>query len=62
MWNTIVSALMNWFVNYLVIPVSMVVVDYFRMKKVIKDLKEKVKALESAKTPKEKDEAIDSMP
>lgn len=62
MIQKIVSALMNWIVAYVIIPLSLIVIDYFHMKKTNKDLKEKVKALESAKTSKEKDEAIDNLP
>ena len=58
----IVSALMNWLVNFVVIPISLVVIDYFRMKKTIKQTNEEINALKKALTAKEKDEAIDNMP
>lgn len=58
----LVNLLLNWAVAYVIIPLSMWVVDYFRLRKENKELKLKVKALEDAKTPKEKDEAIDNMP
>ena len=62
MLQKVVNLILNWFVNYMIIPISMVVIDYFHMKKTIKDLNVKVKTLEDAKTTKEKDDAIDNMP
>lgn len=62
MWNKVVGAILNWLMNVIVLPISYVVIDYFHMKKVIKETKAEVEALKKAQTAKEKDEAIDRMP
>jgi hypothetical protein len=62
MWNKVGSVLISWLVNYTLIPLSLVILDYFRRKKVIRETKEKVDALKKAQTAKEKDEAINNMP
>lgn len=62
MINAVVGAILTWCTNYIVIPLSLVVIDYFRMRKTISNMKAEIAALKSANTPKEKDDAIDSAP
>jgi hypothetical protein len=58
----LVNLILNWFVSYVVIPISVWLVDYFRLRKINKDLQEKVDALEKAKTVQEKIDAANSLP
>ncbi|MEY3787125.1 MAG: hypothetical protein RIQ94_185 [Pseudomonadota bacterium] len=62
MINKITTAILNWFLAYLLIPISMIVVDYFKMKKTIKQLNIDIEALKNAKTKKDIDIAIDNLP
>jgi len=48
--------------NAVILPTSYVVIDYFRMKKVIKETKAEVEALKKAQSLKEKEDASDNMP
>lgn len=62
MINKIVGALMNWLIAYMLIPVSWVVIDYFRMKKTIKQLNVDIEKLKNAKTKIDIDTAVDNLP
>jgi hypothetical protein len=62
MIQKIVSALMNWILSSILIPISMVIVDYFKMKKTIKQLNIDIEKLKNAKTIQEKIDATNSIP
>lgn len=62
MLTKIITIILDWIVKTIIIPISLVIVDYFQMKKTIKQTKAELEALKAAKTVKEKDEAIDKMP
>lgn len=62
MLQKIVNLLLNYLVTYIIIPISWVVVDYFRMKKTIKELNKEIESLKNAKTKTDIDTAIDNLP
>lgn len=53
---------MNYILTYVLIPISWVVIDYFRMKKTIKQLNIDIEKLKNAKTKSEIDIAVDHIP
>lgn len=62
MLTKIITIILNYLVTYLIIPVSMVVVDYFKMKKTIKLKDLKIAELEKALTVQEKIDAVNNLP
>ena len=61
MLKTVVNLLLNYIVQYIFIPISWVIVDYFRMKKTIKKQNEEINELKNAKTKADIDRAIDNL-
>lgn len=62
MWNKVVDAILNWLLTAVVLPISYVVIDYFKMKKTIKQMNEEINALKNAKTKADIDSSIDKLP
>jgi hypothetical protein len=52
--SKIITIILNYIVTYLIIPVSWVVVDFFRMKKTIKQINIENEELKKAVTLKDK--------
>lgn len=61
MLKQIITILLNYLMSYVFIPVSMVVIDYFKMKNVVKKQREEIEALKKASTLKEKEDASDNI-
>jgi hypothetical protein len=62
MLQKIVNLLLNYIVQFIVVPLSWVIVDYFRMKKTIKQLNIDINKLKEAKTIQEKIDATSNIP
>ena len=62
MTTKIITILLNYLMSYVFIPISMVVIDYFSMKKKIKKFEAEIEALKKAKTLEEKIEATNNIP
>ena len=62
MLSKVITILLNYLMTYVFIPISWVIVDYFKMKKTIKQLNIDIEALKNAKTKKDIDIAIDHVP
>ena len=58
----IVNLLLNYLVTYIIVPISWVVIDYFKMKKTIKQLNADIEKLKNAKTKSDIDSSYDSVP
>lgn len=58
----IVDVLINSLMTYVIIPLSWIIIDYFKMKKTIKSLNAEINALKEAKTIQEKIDAANNIP
>ena len=61
MTTKIITILLNYLMSYVFIPISMVVIDYFQMKKKIKKQDAEILELKNAKTLLEKINAANNM-
>ena len=61
MTTKIITILLNYLMSYVFIPISMVVIDYFQMKKKIKKQDAELLELKNAKTLLEKINAANNM-
>ena len=62
MIQKVVNALLNWLLTSVIVPISWVFINYFRMKKTIKELNEEINRLKNAKTKADIDNSIDNLP
>ena len=60
--NKIVAAIMNWVAASLLVPLGVIIGDYFKMKKTIKELNNEINSLKAAKTKDQINEAINKLP
>lgn len=62
MLTKVVKIIMDYIVTYVVIPITWIIVDYFRMKRTIKQLNVDIEKLKNAKTKTDIDSSIDNLP